>query len=73
VAHPIRGAPPFGGPQILCVAHVIGCATDIMCGARNRVRHAYQATGNLYLWRIWIGALRVVELPAAHVYHMRYG
>jgi hypothetical protein len=27
VAHPIRGAPKWGAPQILCVAHALGCVT----------------------------------------------
>jgi hypothetical protein len=27
VAHPIRGAPKLGAPQILCVARALGCAT----------------------------------------------
>jgi hypothetical protein len=27
VAHPICGAPKWGAPQILCVAHALGCAT----------------------------------------------
>jgi hypothetical protein len=30
VVHSIRGAPKWGALQILCVAHVLGCATDII-------------------------------------------
>jgi hypothetical protein len=47
VAHPIRGAPKWGAPQILCVAHVIGCATDIMhiCGAYGRAPQIKLACG----------------------------
>jgi hypothetical protein len=38
VAHPIRGASKWGAPQILCVAHLSGCATGIthIRGAHGR-------------------------------------
>jgi hypothetical protein len=37
VAHPIRGAPKWGEPQIICVAHVLGCATGT-----THIRGAYR-------------------------------
>jgi hypothetical protein len=41
VEHPIRGAPKWGAPQILCVAHALGCATDTT-HSRGAYRHAPQ-------------------------------
>jgi hypothetical protein len=75
VAHPIRGAPKRGAPQTLCVAHVIGYATDItpINGAHRRapqikvtcgficVAHARYAT-KLQNDALQIGFLLVVRL-----------